>query len=183
MAIRRAVPADAVDIATVYVASWKEAYPGLIPQSFLDQLSPQAQVERFERTLTSPPCPRSGTFVLSSPQVVGFTNFGPSRDDDLEKSSVGEVMELYVEPSSWGRGGGAMLLGAAVEALTTVGCNVATLWVLGVNARARLFYEHLGWSRDGAVKIRDWEAFTARDVRYRLELCPDELCPDEPCPG
>jgi GNAT superfamily N-acetyltransferase len=170
MAIRRAVPADAPDIATVYVSSWKKAYPGLVPQSFLDELSPQAQLERFEGILTSPPCPRGGTFVLSSPRVVGFTNFGPSRDDDVEKSIAGEVMELYIEPSSWGRGGGAMLLGAAVEALAGGGCCLATLWVLGVNTRARLFYEHLGWSRDGAEKIRDWEAFTARDVRYRLEL-------------
>jgi RimJ/RimL family protein N-acetyltransferase len=171
MAIRRAEPADALDIATVYVASWKHAYPGLIPQSFLDELSPHAQLERFEGILTSPPCPAGGTLVLvASPLIAGFTSFGPSRDDDAGSPSVGEVMELYVEPSTWGRGGGAMLLRAAVEELARGGCSVATLWVLGVNARARRFYEHLGWRRDGAEKLHDWKAFTARDVRYRLEL-------------
>ena len=37
--VRAATVRDADDIAIVHVTSWRETYPGIVPQSVLDDLS------------------------------------------------------------------------------------------------------------------------------------------------
>ena len=200
MYIRPATSSDALAIATVHVRSWKTAYPGLIPQSFLDSLTPEARLQSWNEILGPSPEREVTTLVLvdeaeadadadadldtdTEPeaagepgrdggleQIVGFTTFGRNGDD--APKSVGEVMTLYLDPGVWGDGHGERLLGAATEALRRDGYRTATLWVLETNARARRFYERLGWTPDGAKKLHDWKAFVATDVRYRLELDP-----------
>ena len=177
--IRKAEPADAMAVATVHVRSWQGAFAGLIPQSFLDSLTPKGQLGAWQTFLDSPPPLFGGALVLvtDDERIVGFASFGPTRDEDdagtdagSEDDRVGEVMTLYLDPSVWGRGAGAMLLKESVEELARAGCRLATLWVLETNARARRFYERMGWDPDGASKLHDWKAFVATDVRYRLEL-------------
>jgi GNAT superfamily N-acetyltransferase len=170
--IRKAKPADAMAIATVYVRSWQAAYPGLVPQPFLDSLTPERQLGPWQTILVSPRSPVGGALVLvtGEERVIGFASFGPTRDEDIEDEHVAEVMTLYLDPSVWSEGAGAMLLKESVEELARVGYRLATLWVLETNARARGFYEHMGWRPDGVSKLHDWNAFVATDVRYRLKL-------------
>ena len=173
LTIRWAGPADAQAIAGVHVRSWKAAYPGLVPQDFLDSLTPEARVGPWREILSSPPCASEATLVLvaePSEEIVGFANYGASRDGDVDVSSVGEVRALYLDPSEWGRGSCGVLLAAAVGEVSVGGYGTATLWVLGTNARARRFYEKLGWQPDGTSKLHDWKAFVATDVRYRIDL-------------
>jgi GNAT superfamily N-acetyltransferase len=170
--IRKAELADAMAIATVYVRSWQATFPGLVPQPFLDSLTPEGQLGSWQTILASPRSPVGGALVLvtGEERVIGFASFGPTRDEDIEDKHVAEVMTLYLDPSVWRRGAGAMLLKESVEELARGGYRLATLWVLGTNARARGFYEHMGWRPDGTSKLHDWNAFVATDVRYRLEL-------------
>ncbi len=181
MIIRDAVADDASEIATVHVRSWKVAYPGLIPQSYLDALTPQSRLGSWQERLSSVPDVGSGTLVLvvdhdanAHPQcsgdreaeILGFTSYGPAEDD----AAVGEIYTLYLDPSVWGGGWGERLLDAAISRLAAAGMSQASLWVLGTNERARRFYERLGWKPDGTTKLHDWKAFTATDVRYRFDL-------------
>jgi len=173
VSIRWAVPADAAAIAEVHVRSWKAAYPGMIPQSYLDALKPETRFRTWETILASPETPGTGTLLLvdeDEERVEGFASIGPNRDPDIEMEGVGEVMALYLDPGSWGRGAGRTLLAAAVDEIASAGNSLATLWVLDTNEPARRFYEHLGWRADGTSKLHDWTAFVATDVRYRLEL-------------
>ena len=179
MRIRRAVPEDALAIATVHVRSWKGAYPGLIPQSYLDALTPAARVEMWERALTATDWPRTGTIVLLGPSdddgddegpVTGFVSTSPSRDEDAEPGVVGEILTLYLDPPAFGSGGADLLMSAAFVALRAATFTTATLWVLDTNARARRFYERWGWQPDGASKLHDWGTFVATDVRYAIDL-------------
>lgn len=175
-AIRWAVPADALSIAEVNVRSWKAAYPGLIPQSYLDELTPEARLGSWRSILASANPPSTGTLVLvgegtgSTEVLEGFATIGATRDADLDREEVGEVMALYLDPPAWGKGRGAALLNAAVEELSNAGFRLATLWVLGTNERARRFYERLGWRPDGTSKLHDWTAFVATDVRYAMAI-------------
>ena len=43
----RGLPHDAMAIADVHVRSWKSAYPGLIPQPYLDALRPEDRLARW----------------------------------------------------------------------------------------------------------------------------------------
>jgi GNAT superfamily N-acetyltransferase len=170
--IRRATAADALSIATVHVRSWKAAYPGLIPQTYLDALTPEDRLVTWDEVLGRGPSPLTGTLVGvdATDDIVGFASFGPNRDDDMTDSGVGEVRALYVDPSAWGRGAGAKLLLAATDEFVRGSCHTATLWVLDTNDRARGFYERMGWRPDGVTKLHDWTAFVATDARYRLDL-------------
>jgi GNAT superfamily N-acetyltransferase len=171
MEVRRATARDAGPIATVHVRTWQEAYPGLIPQDYLDALSIDERTTSWASTLADTDWPRRGTFVLEDAgYVVGFVFVRRSEDEDLGGGPVGEVVALYVRASAWGGGGGRALLEAARSEFTRAGYEYATLWVLGTNDRARRFYERCGWEADGATKLHDWVAFTAEDVRYRAKL-------------
>lgn len=173
LTIRWAGLADARAIAEVHVRSWKAAYPGLVPQDFLDALTPETRLGSWREILSSAPSASEATLVVvtePADEIVGFATYGHSRDDGADGSVVGEVRALYLDPSAWGQGAGATLLRAAVEELTVGGYETATLWVLETNARARRFYEKLGWRPDGTSKLHDWKAFVATDVRYRLDL-------------
>jgi len=162
MEIRRAQRADALAIATVHVRSWQAAYRGLLLQSYLDDLEPRRRLAQWETVLDATDWPSTGTLVLvdvpdasliatgldseidgaSPPGVVaGFASISPSRDDDRDPTSVGELQTLYLDPRSWRRGGGSALLAAAQEELGRAGFRSASAWVLETNARARHFYE------------------------------------------
>jgi hypothetical protein len=47
--------------------------------------------------------------------------------------------------------------------------STATLWALEADARARAFYERVGWKPDGARKSDPGTNLIA-DLRYRLAL-------------
>ena len=168
MRIRRARPEDADAIAAVHVRSWKAAFPGLLPQDYLDALRPEDRLGQWQEALSSPPWP----VVLVGEEgghVVGFVAVAPSGDPDAG-DDVGEVQTVYVDPGAWGSGHGARLLEAGLAELERAGFARATLWVLHSNERARRFYERHGWAADGATKEHDWVAFTATDVRYGRAL-------------
>lgn len=61
------------------------------------------------------------------------------------------LRHLGVRPDLWGRG----LAGLAVERAA----GVRRLWVLRDNARARGFYEHLGWAPTGREQAAEWPPY------------------------
>ncbi len=185
LTVRPATPADALAIATVHVRSWQAAYRGLLPQDFLDALDPHRRLEQWETELRSTAWPSTGTLVLvdtgdprptgpavagDSAPVAGFAGLGPTRDDDDDPTTVGELRTLYLDPDVWRRGGGSTLLAAALDQLSGAGFRSASAWVLGTNAGARTFYERHHWRFDGTTKLHDWGAFVVTDVRYRVPL-------------
>lgn len=168
MEIRTARIDDAGAIAEVHVRSWKHAFPGLLPQDYLDALRPEDRLGQWQEALSSSPWP----VVLVGEEhgrVVGFIAVAPS-DDAEGGHDVGEVQTVYLEPEAWGAGRGVELLDAGLAELRRAGFTRASLWVLHSNDRARRFYERHGWAADGATKEHDWVAFSATDVRYRRHL-------------
>jgi GNAT superfamily N-acetyltransferase len=167
--IRPGAPEDARAIAEVHVASWRDAYRGLLPDEYLDTLSVE---EREARRLVwfADPEPGSGVLVAEEGgRIVGFASFGPSRDDDAS-DGVGEVPAIYVDPGAVGAGIGRELFAAATRALRDGGFRRATLWVLEANERARRFYERAGWTWDGAVSTHQFECANEPVVRYAIDL-------------
>jgi GNAT superfamily N-acetyltransferase len=73
-------------------------------------------------------------------------------------------------PRAWGLGIGRRLLERATFALLAMGFREAVLWTEQRNTRALAVYERNGWSRDGAVRERDYLGVPVRNVRHRLDL-------------
>jgi L-amino acid N-acyltransferase YncA len=169
LTIRSAVAADAPQIARVHVASWRAAYHELLPERFLERLSADERERTWRRRIDAARVDETVLVAERAGAVVGFASAGPTRDRDADARAVGEVYAVYLVPQEWGRGAGRRLLERLVDALQDRGFAHAGLWVLESNARARGFYEHLGWRADGATKQ---ERFGERvtEVRYRLAL-------------
>jgi GNAT superfamily N-acetyltransferase len=80
----------------------------------------------------------------SDGQALGYAGLGCARDDHPIKGSE-EPYALYVRPSLWHQGIGRRLHDHALARFGERGVELATLWVLEINDRARAFYEALGW--------------------------------------
>ena len=147
--VRAARPDDAHAVAAIHVATWRDAYAGLLPEEFLAGLDAGQWAERWHARLAAP---AEGVFTQvfeADGRLQGFASGGPSRDE----FRGGEVYTVYVDPGCQGRGAGSRLLAAATRLLAGAGFADASLWVLSGNHPARGFYEAQGWQRDGAGHV------------------------------
>ena len=168
--VRRAEPQDAPAVALVHVASWRQAYRGLLPQEYLNSLSVETWTTTWANAFSQLPGQSSTTLVGElDGQIVGFACVGPSRDDDRDTTAA-ELLGLYLDPAHWGAGHGCTLHTEALDVARASGTTAATLWVLTTNQRARNFYERQGWAADGADKTV-WRGDVRLDeTRYRISL-------------
>jgi len=171
MWIRRATADDAAAIAVVHVRAWQAAYRGLLPQDHLDSLDPQRRAKMWAGILAAQDRPRAATVVATSgPDIVGFAGACPSRDDDADPLTVGEIPAIYLLATHWGTGLGRLLMRTALILLREGGYREATLWVLDTNERAQRFYRVGGWRPDGAVKQDTSHGIALNEVRYRRSV-------------
>lgn len=134
-------------MARVHIASWRETYPGLLPEAMLTRLSIANEAIRWQRMLDRPGAwGGAGCFVAEQDgAVVGYGSCGEERSAPLrDRGFTGEICELYVLRRAQRQGAGAGLMRAMADALIARGHLAASLWVLERNAPARRFYERLG---------------------------------------
>jgi GNAT superfamily N-acetyltransferase len=151
--IRNAALDDAVGIATVHVASWRETYRGMVPDEFLDNLSVQRRTAQWVNSLSDPENIYHRAFVaVVDGQIAGFSNYGYA----VETASDfrGELFALYLLKSAQGRGIGGQLIRAAADGLLNMGVDSMIVWVLKENP-TRQFYEHFGgvYLREKPIEI------------------------------
>jgi hypothetical protein len=153
IAVRRARPSDAAAVGAVHVATWRSAYAGLLPDTYLSDLSVVRHARAYQQAIADR---RDGHAVFvavatgaDAPPghahreggvVVGFASGGRARRAGLGQ---GEVETLYVLDDYRERGVGRRLMRAMAAHLAAVGCRSAMLWVLEANP-TRWFYGRLG---------------------------------------
>ncbi|WP_424950594.1 N-acetyltransferase family protein [Deinococcus sp.] len=149
--LRPATPADAPGLAAMHVAGWAETYRGLMPTTFLAQMTSPAMHERraahWERTLAE----RLETVTVAEQggRVVAFTGAGATRPHTVIPGDYdAELYTLYALKRVHGLGLGRALLRASAAALHAQGYAGLALWVLDVNP-SRAFYTHLGGAELG----------------------------------
>ena len=168
---RRARETDARELAQVHIAAWRAAYRDLLPHDYLASLSVDAREQAWRERLTLLAANRRPWVATADGQIVGFASAGPERDDDDNLSNdVGEVYAINVLPDCWHKGVGRNLMRHAERELREHRYSEAILWCLTDNARARAFYERLGWHFDGTTKVRDFGGADIEEVRYRKAL-------------
>ena len=139
--IRAAKPDDAAGVARVYIESWHDTYPSILPAQLLCAMTPRGQTARWQAAIRA----RGREQVLVAETagfgVIGMTSFGPARDSDL--GFDGEIYTLYVDPSHFSRGLGRAMLRAAFGSLAGRGYTSCVIWAHSKNP-ARFFYEKMG---------------------------------------
>jgi GNAT superfamily N-acetyltransferase len=140
-AIRPARADDAAQIARVYIDSWHDTYPGVVPSALLCAMTPKGQQARWHAAIRAKG--REAVFVAEHAQagIIGMTSFGPARDSGLGLD--GEIYTLYVDPAYLGFGAGRALIAGAFVELRKRGYNSCLIWAHAKNP-ARFFYERMG---------------------------------------
>jgi ribosomal protein S18 acetylase RimI-like enzyme len=169
VAIRAASASDAEAIAALHLASWWAAYRGIVPDQFLNAITLENRIARWRRALALSESPvDETTMAVDGDTVLGVCSFGPRRWP--ESSSVGEVYALHVEPGSWRRGIGKLLLDDSLVRLAARGFASAVLWVLRDNWNARHFYAAQGWSATGEEMVEDRDGYAIPETRYAISF-------------
>jgi GNAT superfamily N-acetyltransferase len=153
-AILPAGPRDAAELARVHVKSWRETYPGLLPQAYLNAMRQEVHARRFHRALMHP---NPGEVILLAEGADGVSGYaagamlrGDTRGADCE------VHTLYVLSAAQGSGLGKALLAASARVFRAEGAASLMLTTLSGNKRARAFYEHLGGEAFAEVPANGW---------------------------
>ena len=143
-AIIPAGPGDAQDLARVHVQSWRETYPGMLPQVYLDRMSTAVHARRWRSRLL-----RASEVTLVAETAQGLAGYCSG---DWTRSGVrageAEIATLYVLKRAQVSGLGRRLLVSTARALAARGATSLVIWVLRDNASARRFYERMGGASD-----------------------------------
>jgi len=133
MRIREARLEDASTIARVHIDVWRETYQGIIPDSYLAQLSYAKRTKQWEQALVD-----QRVYVVElEDEVVGFAQGGPNRRDARE----GELYAIYVLRASQGQGLRKALFQRIIEDLAEY--EAMQVSVLRDNPACQ-FYERFG---------------------------------------
>ena len=137
---REATAADTPAVARIHVRSTRESFSGIMPQSFLDNMSVETRAKAFAERFSMADYKM---YVAEGEQsgIVGFADFGEPRDniDGYEA----ELYAIYLLPEFQGRGIGAVLFRRVVEDLVKRGVSTLYLLALG-ESPYRSFYEKVG---------------------------------------
>ncbi|NMR21185.1 GNAT family N-acetyltransferase [Cellulomonas fimi] len=165
LTIRPADVSDAPEIARVHVASWREAYDGIVAADYLASLDVDERAGRWAERLRTGPRDDVRTWVAAAgSRALGFASLGPARDEDAARNEQ-EIYSIYLDPGMWGKG-------VARELMRTVLAEVpdgapVSLWVLAANERARHFYRRHGFAADGTERMHERGGAPLLEVRYR----------------
>lgn len=162
--IRQATVQDAAEIAQIHVETWQHAYKGIVPSSYLESLSITQRTAFWSKEILNP---ATGTLLSidDAGRTVGWTSFGPSRDDD--GVGLGELYAIYLLSTEWRKGYGKGLMNEMEKALSQKGFSSITLWVLELNSRTCRFYEKSGYKADGAKKKLNIAGTDLVEIRCR----------------
>ncbi len=171
MLVRPAVASDVDVLVDIHIGTWRVAYRGILPDSFLEGLGDSGRLAKWRAWLAEPAPVVGGTYVAElGGRVVGLLRWGPVRDGDGLAPRVAELYALYVEAPSWGAGAGFALHERLIADAGAAGLHELTLWVLRANDRGRRFYERQGWAPDGAQMSKPYRGAVLDEVRYRRAL-------------
>jgi ribosomal protein S18 acetylase RimI-like enzyme len=163
--IRQAGVDDSPAVAALQLRTALFAYasifPAQAPRPTLDQLTLD-----WERRLTGRRAADArGYLAILRDQIAGVIMAGAAPD----QLKIGHITRLYVDVPHWGQGIGTLLYEEAISHLRHLGCCEASLWVIEDNARARTWYERLGWICTGELQVAT-QTLDVNEVRYTRPL-------------
>lgn len=148
-----------LDVSAVYEQSWKHAYKGIIPQSYLESIPAGHWAQGLGKS------GRYNLLALENGRIIGTANYCKSRWEKFP--DFGEIVSIYFLPEYTRKGHGSALLGRTVEELQKLGFSRILLWVLEDNAPARAFYEKNGFTPTDEYMSG---IFAGRELRERLYI-------------
>ena len=148
MLIRKAKFEDVAGIAKVHVDSWRTTYKGIVPDTYLDNLSYERGEQQWKRGIE-----QNHIYIAKdgNGQIVGFATGGKERTGKYT-AYLGELYAIYLLEAEQGKGIGRKLVEAVVDDLLEKKLNSMIIWALQENP-ACYFYEKLGGKKIDTAEI------------------------------
>jgi len=164
--VRRARPTDGPALARADVQAWRETYPGIVPQRFLDQLDVTGRARYWRGALGNPRGPAESAVFVAEMPGQGIVGFGACGEERVGLPDIdAEFHALYLLKSAQDLGLGRRLMQAMARELVLRGARAVSVWTLRDNRRARAFYEKLG-GRLQAERPLDFDGTMVLEVGY-----------------
>lgn len=167
--LRPAAPNDMPGIGAMQHACWMAAYPGILDDAFLSQLSPAGIADYHARHFGANgdhAAPDMPFFIAEAPgrvnPIVGMVRGGPTRVKSAAGDTVPpeivtafpfELFGIHVAHDLHRSGVGRALFTHYARAGQSLGHNSLVLWVLSNNIPAIAFYESLGGKPVGSSPL------------------------------
>lgn len=161
MRLDDATAADLAVLARLHTESWRIAYRGIFPDSYLDGDLYANRLAKWRTILAENG--EWGIIAREGEQAVGFVW--------VSEREVPVAESLHMLPGRRGGGGGPLLFAAAAERLIARGQTELVLYVFAGNAPAIRFYDALGGQMVGQG-IDDIAGHKVPDLRYRWTDLP-----------
>ncbi|HXG82407.1 MAG TPA: 3-deoxy-manno-octulosonate cytidylyltransferase [Pyrinomonadaceae bacterium] len=137
---RKAKIEDVPQIAAVHVESWQKSFAGIVPQVFLDKMSVEKRENAF-RQMFSEETYKMFVAETSAGKIVGFADFGKSRDENLKYAA--ELYAIYLLPEFQRKDIGGNLFRLCQKEMANDNLNSMFLIALEVSPY-KSFYEKMG---------------------------------------
>ena len=138
MNIREANAEDIEPIASLYVMNWKKTYVGLLPDNFLNGLTVDYGIKKWQEYLTKE---KHRIFVAyENKKILGFS----ACKEDEELKSCLYLDSLHVSESSRGKGIGTKLINRVGNYAYIKGYEHMSICIVKGNDNAKRIYEKMG---------------------------------------
>lgn len=143
--IEKASKADAAKIAAVNMQSWRETYPGIMPQSILDNLKLESFLTHWEKVISAEGCL---LVVKMGDDVIGFAAGGVNCpregcETNMANACESELGAMYLLADYHKMGIGKALFNAFAAEMRASGYRSMVLWVAKKNPACD-FYRSTG---------------------------------------
>lgn len=162
--IERARLGDEGTLAFIQTESWKAGFKDILPPETLERYTTQLDkaTAMYRRMLE-----RNVEYgyllkVEGEPHCIAV--WSATRETDMP--GYAELICIHSLQSRWRKGYGTKMMERVLADIAQAGYEKVMLWVFEENARARGFYETLGFAPNGRVKT----GFEAAEVCYEKTL-------------
>lgn len=149
---------DIPEIVTVHIESWQKSFAGIVPQKFLDSMSPTRREKAFKQNFGE------GFYKMLVAEsrrhgIIGFADFGKAKDESLGFEA--ELYAIYFMPEFQRRGIGGKLFEKSRQELVKAGFRSMYLEALEVSPY-KSFYNKMGGEiiKTGFHKLGDEDFVT-----------------------
>ena len=165
-------PADFLAGSTLIARGWRRAYPGFVPDDYLESVCTDDHWVPFLRACHE--TDRSHTLLAWESGVpMAVCAFGPGgiglphAAGAQNCAGMAEIYTFYADTGHLGRGYGSALMEAALAQLRQDGWLAVFLMAMKEADGARRFYERHGFAWDGTSKLIPFpHDMVCTDLRY-----------------
>lgn len=161
--IERAKSGDEGKLAFIQTQSWKAGFKGILRPDILERYTQLDKATAMYRRLLEQNIGNGYMLKIDgNPHCIAW--WAATRDEDMP--GYAELICIHSLPGMWRNGYGSKMMDAVLRDVANAGYSKIMLWVFEENARARRFYETLGFTLNGKTK----SDFEATEVCYEKNL-------------